>query len=277
MLRGFFAEVYKPARPPATLVASLRCDPACAVAGAPIHFACEVANRGYHTSPEFAVAIQGDGGTMELREPSFKALDENIDRSFDTIGEFTEPGSHSVVATAVLVTAGGDEVRREFATTRRDAAAHVMIRSNPPVVIELARDCVSSAVPAGRRVMLVLRQSSLAWIPAGVQPVYEWEAAGQTGTGETFELTVPETTQPFEVRCTVRAGDCWSSGSETFTPLPPGEADRVIALCKFLDEVGLDRVLTPAAMVPLADTVAGAARRFLTAVESSEPRESKRP
>ncbi len=272
LLRGFFVEAYNPTRPPATLAASLRCDPVCAVAGAPVHFECEVVNRGYHTSPEFAVVIQGDGGAVELREPAFKALDENTDRSFDTTGAFTEPGSHSAVANAVLLTTDGGEVHRELAPIEPGSAPHATIRSNPRVVIELAHDCVSRAVPAGRRITCVVRSSSLAWIPPGVQPVYEWEAAGQTGTGETFQLTVPEDGQPFEVHCTVRAGECWSSGSVTFTPLPAGEADRVIALCEFLDELGFDRVLTPAAMVPLADSVAGAARRFLSGLETHEPK-----
>lgn len=271
LLRGFFVETYNPTRPPTTLAASLRCDPSCAVAGASIHLASEVVNRGYHTSPDLAVLIQGDGGALELREPAFKALDESIERSFDTVGAFTEPGSHSVVAGALLVTGAGDEVRRELAAAERGAVPHATIRSNPPVDIELARDCESRAVPAGRRVTCVVQPGSLAWVPTGARPVYEWEAAGQTGTGDTFEFAVPETPEPFEVRCTVRAGECWSSGSETLTPLPSDEADRAIALCRFFDELGLERVHAPAAMVPLVDVYAGAARRFLTALESRDP------
>ena len=281
LLQGFFVEAYNSSRPPATLVATLRADPTCAVAGAHIHFACQVVNRGYHTSPEFLLAIDGDDGEIDLREAAPKALDENIDRAFDTTGAFRAPGSHSAVATAVLVTPDGAEVRRELARMGPGAAPSVTIRSNPPVVIEPGRDCVSSAVPAGREISCRVQRGSLRWIPPDVEPAFAWEAAGQTGTGPTFVFTVPDTPgEPFEVRCTVTAGECWSLGTETLTPLPATEAERMIAACTFLKEVRIEKLLpflkrvdgpdpTPDALLPLIDTLAGAARRF---VEALEPR-----
>jgi hypothetical protein len=280
-LQGFFVEAYNAGRPPPTLAAALRAEPTCALAGAPIHFSCQVVNRGYHTSPEFLVAIHGDAGEIDLREAAAKALDENIDRAFDTTGAFTHPGSHSATATAVLVTSNGTEARRELAWMGVGATPCVTIRSNPPVVIEPGRDCASRAVPAGGRISCGVQRSSLGWVPVGVEPKYSWEAAGQTGTDETFVFTVPETPgQPFEVRCTVTAGACWSSGTETLTPLPPAEADRLIAACAFLKELRVEKLLpffnrldgresreTPPVLVPMVDTMAAAARRFVHALE----------
>lgn len=280
LLQGFFADAYNFTRPPVTLAATLRADPTCAVAGAPIHFATRVVNRGYHTSPEFAVAIEGDGGEIELREAAPKALDEGIDRDFDTTGTFEHPGSHSAVATAVLTTSDGTEVRRELAPLRADAPPpNVAVRSNPPLVIEPEHDCVSTVVPAGGRISCRVKRSSLAWIPDGVEPVYAWEAAGQTGTGPVFVFTVPDAPgEPFDVRCTVTAGECWSSGVQTITPLPAAEADRLIAVCTFLNEVRAEKLLpfftrwertqpVPDAVLPLVETLAGAARRFVDAIE----------
>jgi hypothetical protein len=248
--QGFFVEAYNPLRPSPTLAAALHAEPTCAVAGAPIHFACQVVNRGYHTSPEFLVAIHGAAGEIDLREAAAKALDENIDRAFDTTGAFTHPGSHSATATAVLVTSNGTEARRELAWMGAGAAPCVTIRSNPPVVVEPGRD--------------------------------SWEAAGQTGTDGTFVFTVPDTPgQPFKVRCTVSAGACRSSGAETLTPLPPAEADRLIAACTFLKELRIEKLLpffnrpdgrgsceTPSVLLPMVDTMAAAARGFVQALDA---------
>jgi hypothetical protein len=275
LLQGFFVEAYNSVRPPPTLAASLGVEPGCAAAGAPLHFSCDVVNRGYHRSPEFLVTILGDAGALELREPGFKTLDESIERTFATAGMFEDPGSHSAIATAVLINTSGTEVRRELAAMARDATPSVTVRSTPPVVIEPAHDCVSTAVAPGRRMVCIVSPGSLAWIPAGVEPSFEWQAAGQTGSGPEFAFTVPDTPgQPFEVRCTVAAAGCTSTGTEVFRPLPPEDAERMIAACAFLGELRVERllpVLDPArareptadALLPLVDTMAAAAERFL--------------
>src|SRR5205807_10620789 len=112
-------------------------------------------------------------------------------------------------------------------------------------------------------------------------PSYEWEGPGQTGTGPEFVFNVPDTPgQPFEVRCTVTADPCSSTGSERFTPLSGAAADRMIAACTFLDELGLDRLPSgldrtsvarpaPDVVLPLVEPMANAARRFLASLQRS--------
>lgn len=279
LLEGFFVEAYNWRVPPRTLVATLRADPACAVAGAPVHLTCKVVNRGYHTAPEVSVVIEGDGGATEMREGKPQPLDEGMDRTFATTGVFEDPGSHTAVARVALRSQAGSEVRRDLGAERDGAAPQVTIRSNPSLMLEPARDCVSAAVPAGGRVTWCVQPASLAWVPRDVEPAYQWEAAGQRATDAAFVFTVPDTPgERFDVRCTVRAGECWSTGAVTLTPRPAAEAQRVIAACRFLHEIRLEQLVpfldhdgrepSPGAVLPLVDDLAGAARRLLEALRS---------